>query len=111
MLRSDASKRHDANSCGPAQCRIDASLPTGGRSGRHSKPSARNSITREARVQPATERELPTPREEGIAKPAEWGTPTSTVFCVLQAKEQQASGPLCPSHQVRLSEESCATPF
>src|SRR5437870_2556892 len=80
MLRSDASKRHDANSCGPAQCRIDASLPTGGRSGRHSKPSARNSITREARVQPATERELPTPREEGIAKPAEWGTPTWPVF-------------------------------
>src|SRR5207247_581086 len=55
VLRSDAAKRHDANSCGPAQCRIDASLPTGGRSGRHSKPSARNSITREARVQPATE--------------------------------------------------------
>src|SRR5439155_1035512 len=104
MLRSDASKRHDANSCGPAQCRIDASLPTGGRSGRHSKPSARNSITREARVQPATERELPTPREEGIAKPAEWGTPTWPVF--LCASGERAAGvrpplPIPPSQTFR----------
>src|SRR2546426_491284 len=104
MVRSDASKRHDANSCGPAQCRIDASLPTGGRSGRHSKPSARNSITREARVQPATERELPTPREEGIAKPAEWGTPTWPVF--LCASGERAAGvrpplPIPPSQTFR----------
>src|SRR5256885_1376009 len=96
MLRSDASKRHDANSCGPAQCRIDASLPTGGRSGRHSKPSARNSITREARVQPATERELPTPREEGIAKPAEWGTPTWPVFLCASGERAASVRPPLP---------------
>src|SRR5213592_4794272 len=53
----------------------------------------------------------PMPRGERIAKPAEWETPTWPVFCVLQAKQLQASGPLCPSHQVGLSEESCATPF
>src|SRR3989454_7706364 len=96
MVRSDASKRHDANSCGPAQCRIDASLPTGGRSGRHSKPSARNSITREARVQPATERELPTPREEGIAKPAEWGTPTWPVFLCASGERAASVRPPLP---------------
>ena len=58
VLRSNASKRHDGISGGLAQCRMAATLPTGGRSGGAVTHEAVTVSLGEAAVQPAEWREV-----------------------------------------------------